>query len=51
MQTLTKYTVLIPWRKGQRKGETFETKKLHPALVGHVAKVAEPELKPEKKKK
>lgn len=52
MQTLTKYTVLIPWRKGQKRGETFETKKLHPALAGHVQKVeVEPvKVEPEKPK-
>lgn len=53
MQTLTKYTVLIPWRKGQKRGETFETKKLHPALAGHVQKVEVEPVKegPQKQKR
>ena len=50
---MKKYIVVKPWKKGQRAGEIFETKKLHKVLKVHVIEqpgaTAEPEKAKQKK--
>ncbi|MDA5481849.1 hypothetical protein PGS49_14415 [Yersinia intermedia] len=36
---MEQYIITRPWIEGQKVGDTFETKKLHPSLVTHVTQV------------